>query len=316
MHLSEKTIKGRKYLYAVKSFRLPGGRIKKIAKLIKDKNKFKKNELEDYFNEKEKEIVIASALRNFRTDGIFTESEIAKMEEIKLNYKKLRRKLDKADWRDVLDRFTSNFTFNSNAIEGNSLTLKDVEIVIFEDRIPKGKELREIYETRNSRIVIEEIFGRKIRVSHKNIIKMHSLLMKDIDERIGYKKMPNILIGRITRTTPPEGVEEEMGKLIDFINKNPERMPPLHLAAVSHGRFEKIHPFADGNGRVGRFLINVILVNNGYPPLIIRNTQRNAYLKDLEDYDNGYKTNLERFILEKYKDTYRKFFEVYVKYLH
>jgi Fic family protein len=89
----------------------------------------------------------------------------------------------------------------------------------------------------------------------------------------------------------------------------------LGKAAHLHGRFEKIHPFEDGNGRVGRFLINVALVNGGYAPLIIRKSQRIACLKCLGDYDNGYAANLERFMLEKYKRAFEKFFKVCLKYL-
>ncbi|MFA6320208.1 MAG: Fic family protein, partial [archaeon] len=74
-------------------------------------------------------------------------------------------------------------------------------------------------------------------------------------------------------------------------------------------------PFDDGNGRVGRFLINVLLINEGYAPLIIRKSQRIAYMKALEDFDNGYTKNLERFMLDKYKNTFKNFFQIYAKYL-
>ena len=71
-----------------------------------------------------------------------------------------------------------------------------------------------------------------------------------------------------------------------------------------------------GNGRVGRFLSNIILLENKYPPIVIRKTQRDSYIKCLEDFHRGYTVNLERFFLEKYKKTYRKFFSVYLKYIN
>ena len=141
------------------------------------------------------------------------------------------------------------------------------------------------------------------------------MLMKDIDTRTGYKKIPNVIIGSKLKLVPPEKVYEKMSELIDFYKNNVKNMHPIKLSALFHGRFEQIHPFEDGNGRVGRFLSVLILIRNNYPPLIIRSSQRNSYLKALEDFDNNYVKNLERFFLERDKNTYRNFFEIYVKYI-
>ena len=139
--------------------------------------------------------------------------------------------------------------------------------------------------------------------------------MRDTDTTFGYKKLPNYLLGRNVETTPPERVEEEITKLIDWYKENQKTEPPLKISAVFHGKFEKIHPFEDGNGRVGRILSNAILINQGYPPLIIRKSQRESYLKVLESSDAGAQINLERFFLDKYKKTFRSFFKVYLQYI-
>ncbi len=187
--------------------------------------------------------------------------------------------------------------------------------MIFDRESIQGKSLREIYETRNSRLVVDMILKKKFSITHDDIIRMHRLLMKDMDQRTGYKKIPNIIYRteKEVYTTPPEHVEKEMTELIDWLNKS-ENLHPLERAAILHGRFEKIHPFEDGNGRVGRFLINIILVNSGYPPLIIRKTRRTSYMSALAAADSGHDDKLKRFMLQAFKDTYRKFFEVYVKY--
>ncbi len=316
VYLTYKTINNKRYAYLVKSIRLPNGTPKKISKLIKSKRQLsylikKYNEI---FLTEEKKLHTKYVLENFKSSNIFSKEEMEKIEGIKIDYKHLIRKLNKAQLKDLFDRFTINFTYESNAIEGNSLTLKDVNIVIFENSIPKGKDLREIYETRNSRIVVDKILDKKFDVSHKSILKIYKMLMKDIDVRTGYKKLPNFIIGSRIKTTPPGKVEEEMEKLISWYNSNSGKTHPLELASVFHGRFEKIHPFEDGNGRVGRLLINVILVSNGYPPLIIRKTVRKSYMAALSAFDFGYEDKLKRFLIEKYKETYRKFFEVYVRY--
>ena len=88
----------------------------------------------------------------------------------------------------------------------------------------------------------------------------------------------------------------------------------MELAFKFHAKFEKIHPFCDGNGRTGRFLLNYILMRKGYFPIIIRKTTRNSYIKSLEAADRKKWVVLMRFALKYYKETFRKFFEVYYKY--
>lgn len=313
-YVKEKTISGRKYFYVTKSIRLPDGKAKTLQKLVKDKNASPKA-FAGWFEEEERKAFVDWAAKTYPADSVFSAEQIKTMEEMRFGYRKIRARLSKPQLKDLFDRFTVNFTYESNAIEGNSLTLKDVAIVLFEKVSIKGKDLREIYETRNSRKVVDLILAKKLKVTEKDAIRMHRMLVRDMDIPTGYKTVPNYLLGRDVETTPPEKVAAEMGKLFADYEANKGKLHPVQLAARFHGAFEKIHPFEDGNGRVGRFLLNVLLVNQGYPPLIIRKTQRTAYMNCLNDFDRGYVRNLERFLLEKYKDTYRKFFEVYVKYL-
>ncbi|MDP2672861.1 MAG: hypothetical protein Q8O84_03560, partial [Nanoarchaeota archaeon] len=216
MYIKVKTIKGKKYSYLCKSIRLPDGKIKVMEKRMnKDYNEEKEEKL---FVENEKTLNQEYALKNYKIDNIFTEEQIKSIEEIKINYKYLLKKLPKNSLRDLFNRFTANFTYESNALEGNSLTLKDVSIVMFENLTIKDKDLREIYETRNSRKVVELILNKKFNFNHEDLIKMHKLLVKDMDIATGYKKFPNEIIGSGIRPTPPEKVSEELIKLIDFYN--------------------------------------------------------------------------------------------------
>jgi len=316
MYLINKTINNKKYLYLEKSIRLSNGKTTRISKRVETdtkKNLIKK--YKNYFIEKEKELQYKFAIKNYKSSLPLTKEQIKKLESIKLDYKKIIKSLNKSRLQDLFDRFTINFTYESNAIEGNSLTLKDVSIVIFENQNIKGKSLREIYETRNSRRAIELLLNNKIKINHKDIIKLHSILIKDIDEDKGYKKLPNVIIGSKLQTTLPENVYKEMDKLINWYHKNKNIIYPPEIISEFHGKFSQIHPFPDGNGRVGRILINAILLENKYPPLIIRKTARQAYLKSLEDYDNNYDFNLKNFLLKKLKKTYKNFFEVYYEYV-
>ncbi|MEK6915172.1 MAG: Fic family protein [Nanoarchaeota archaeon] len=307
-----KEINGKEYKYVLKSVRLPDGKVVSLQKIYHNEPK---KELNKIFIEKEKQAYLNFVLKKFGEDYIINKKELEKIEKIRIDYRIIIKKLSKSSVKDLLDRFTANFTFESNALEGNSLTLKDVAIVMFENASIKGKDLREIYETRNSRRVVDLIFKNKFSINHKDIIKIHKMLVKDINIQTSYKKIPNFILGSKVKTALPEKTHEEMDNLIRWYNDNIEKIHPIKLASIFHGKFEQIHPFEDGNGRVGRFLINIILIKNKYPPLIIRKSQRVHYLKSLDDFDNNHKDSLERFILERFKETYSKFFEIYVKYV-
>jgi Fic family protein len=139
--------------------------------------------------------------------------------------------------------------------------------------------------------------------------------MDRIDTRLGYRKVPIVLLGKPnTKLAAPELVHQEMDALIRWYNKSKDTIYPLELALKFHAKFEKIHPFSDGNGRVGRFLLNYILMRKGYFPIIIRKTTRNNYIKALEAADRNRMIVLMRYGLKHYKETFNKFYEVYYKY--
>lgn len=317
-YIRTKLIKGIIRHYLEHSFRLPDGKIKKVSKYLPNYSKKEEGNIiikySPLMKKKEEDILSKFVIQKYNPDSVLTKSEIEKVESMKQGYSKIIHKLTKNQFKDILDRFTVNFTYESNAIEGNSLTLKDVTIIIREGVVSQNKELREVYETVNTRDAVELMFNKKFKINEKDIIELHRILVKGTGVNFRYKKLPNFLLGRNVKTTPPEKVKEEMDKLIEWYNKD-KQTHPLMKATLFHGRFEKIHPFEDGNGRVGRMLINIILMNNGYPPLIIRKTQRVKYFHSLQAFDDNYHGRLERFLLNSCKKTYRTFFEVYIQYI-
>ncbi|HLC60147.1 MAG TPA: Fic family protein [Candidatus Nanoarchaeia archaeon] len=315
--VSAKAIKGKNRYYLEKSIRLLDGRVKKFSVYLKGYSSKKKYSIEIYkklLDAKISKELAQYAAAFYSKSNIFDEEMIKRMEEIKLGYNQITKKITNKQLQDIIDRFTVNFTYESNAIEGNSLTLKDVTLILHEKKAVKVKDLREIYETLNTRKAMELVFSNKLRINREDIIGLHKILVKDTGVSSGYKKLPNFILGRNVKTAKPENVEKEMSDLMDWYHKNKE-MHPLQRASIFHGKFEKIHPFEDGNGRVGRLLINIMLLNHDYPPLIIRKTQRLAYFGCLEAFDKGHPDKLNRFLVEKYKKTYEKFFKVYVQYI-
>ena len=96
-----------------------------------------------------------------------------------MKYREIIKKLNKKQIGDILDRFTVNFTYESNAIEGNSLTLKDVTLILTEKMVPKGKDLREVYETKNTREAHDLLFNNKLKIEINSILKLHEVIVKD-----------------------------------------------------------------------------------------------------------------------------------------
>ncbi|MBI3032010.1 Fic family protein [Candidatus Woesearchaeota archaeon] len=313
--IREKEVKGIKYKYIEKHLRLPDGTTKKISKIIRNNIELKRLD-KSFFINKEKEIFANFAINKYTFHHPLSREEIIKIESMRVDYKNIMNQLKKKNaLKDLLDRFTVNFTYETNALEGNSLTLKDVAIVLFENATIVGKDLREIYETRNARIIVDLFMQKRIKIDHKGIIKIHSILMREIDKERGYKTLPNYILGSNLKTSLPENVYKDMNDLLVWYHKNEHKIYPLELAVLFHGKFLKIHPFKDGNGRVARFLLNAMLTNKGYSPLIIRKSQRVSYLKCLHTADLDNTTPLMRFIIEKFKKTYRNFFEVYATYV-
>src|SRR3989344_6377689 len=159
--ISKKIINGKERYYLEESIRLPKGKVKKYSIYLRDYNPGKRYSLEDYkikLKERINEHLKENALRHYKKDYLFDEDLIKRLEETKLAWKEIKNKLTKNQLKDIVDRFTINFTYESNALEGNSLTLKDVTIVLKEKKALKNKDLREIYETLNTREAMELIF--------------------------------------------------------------------------------------------------------------------------------------------------------------
>ncbi len=310
---AKKRVKGHTYLYAERSFRLPSGKVAKAAKLIKEAKDAENETVQRALDEQEVAAHQKEALARYRRDAVLTEEKLRKLERYRVEYKRIKRRLSPVQRRDLIDRFSINFTYESNALEGNSLTLKDVTLILTEERLPSNKELREVYETRNTRAANDLLFANKVKLTIPSIRKLHRIVVEGTGVATGFKRAPNFLVMRDVQTARPERVQEELHELLRWLEESEEH--PLKKAADFHARFERIHPFEDGNGRVGRILLNAILLKEGYPPLIIRKSARIAYLSALEAHDKGYQAKLHRFLLAKLEQSFEKFFQVYIEYL-
>ncbi|MCF6806958.1 Fic family protein [Thiotrichales bacterium 19S9-12] len=208
------------------------------------------------------------------------------------------RPLSKELVDNLYDNLILNWTYHSNAIEGNTLTLKETKVAL-EGITVGGKTLREHFEAINHKdaiLYLEEIIKDKEPLCEWTIKSIHQLILKSIDDaNAGKYRTINVRIMGANHI-PPEHYQlnELMAQLIkDY--ESWQDLHPIEQAARMHGEFVKIHPFVDGNGRTSRLLMNLILMQNGYPAAILPVEKRLEYYNalDIAHTQNNYEPFIE-----------------------
>ena len=222
---------------------------------------------------------------------------LTEIESSKLHFTSAFRKLPTETQQEIWKNFIIEFSFNTASIEGNTITLKQARDLLEEGKTPKDKTLREIHDLQNSEKVFFGLLRDEKQLSHDLIIQIHSGLMDNIDKRTGYRNDDVRVIKASFKSTPAPYVKADMDILLRWYREHETKLHPIALAALFHHKFEKIHPFMDGNGRTGRMLLNHILLAREYPPVIIHRKFRTEYLDALQKAD---KSPLTKFSVEEY----------------
>lgn len=198
------------------------------------------------------------------------------------------RPLSSAIVKNLHEDLILRWTYHSNAIEGNTLTLLETKVVL-EGITVGGKALREHFEAINHRdaiLYVEDIIKKQEPFSEWQIRNIHQLILKNIDdENAGRYRQQNVLISGAT-TNPPDHtlLNDKMAQFIDWYNQEADTLHPIERAAKVHADFVGIHPFIDGNGRTSRLLMNLELMKAGYPPSVITVENRLAYYEALDQW--------------------------------
>ncbi len=221
--------------------------------------------------------------------------------------------LNKGILTKLENNLRTNFIYNSNAIEGNTLTLRETDIILEHEVTIKGKSLKEHEEVKGQEYAInflKEIIKAQEPLSLRLIREFHALVLNnDIENREKFKQSNNEILGADFETTPYYLVEEKLTELIDKFNNSDEDI--ITKVSCFHADFEKIHPFIDGNGRTGRLFLNLELMKNGYPITIIRNEDREEYYNVLEAAQTNSDYSL---IINFMKQSRENTFWIYYKY--
>lgn len=221
-----------------------------------------------------------------KEDKYMGREDLEKVEACRLHWQKKFSELDNLTKQETLKNFIIEYAFNTTSIEGNTITLKEAESLLMENKTPKNKTLREIYDVQNTEKVFFQLFGDLNKeIDHKFTCEIHDSLLENIDIRKGYRTEEIKVFKARFKSTPAEYVRADMELLLKWYRKNKDRLHPFVLAAIFHHKLEKIHPFMDGNGRTGRMLMNYILLSKGYPPIIIRKRNRAGYIAQLSSAD-------------------------------
>jgi Fic family protein len=289
--------KGKRYYYRVKS-------VKVENKVGKERIYLGVNLNKEELKNKEKE---ADAKLNI-FDTILAEEEIKFLEKLKRDFSKEPRE----NYENRYETFCSLFTYDSTGIEGNTLTLSETSFLLFEGIVPKDKSMREIYEVLNHKKALDYILNYKSDISKEFVLKIHHLVVSNtlkehLVSQLGKYRTVQVYVGESVPPNPSE-VPKKMASLLKWYSTNKKKIHPLVLASYFHTEFEKIHPFVDGNGRVGRLLMNFILHKNKYPMINIPKARRFKYYEVLQEAQ--YKGNLKafvRFIIRILKEAKLKF---------
>ena len=209
---------------------------------------------------------------------------------------------------DIRDQFILKLTYHSNSIEGSTLTEPDTAAILFDNAALPNKSLTEQLEAKNHQTALNYLFdhiAKKEKIDENLVLKLHGILMNGIRSDAGVYRNHAV---RITGVNLPTANYMSVSKLIPevMIRAAKKTDDIAALSASIHSRFEQIHPFSDGNGRVGRLLISAMLLGENFTPAIIRQEQKQLYYTYLyKSQTKDDHSQLENFLCEAVMDGFK-----------
>lgn len=243
------------------------------------------------------------------------------LNRIEKKYKTIqaKRPLSKTIVKKLKEQLALELTYNSNAIEGNKLTLKETYLVINDGITVKGKSLKDHLEAKNHDQAIHFLYDlveykKRQTISEQLIRTLQQVIIKDIEVDEAGKYRTGMVMITGSKHKPPQASEipHLMHKFLSWVKTNWNKLHPVVLAAQAHHKLVHIHPFTDGNGRTARLLMNMILIQHGYPMVIILKNERKKYYSALEKADKGHTNEIEKLIAQAVERS----LNIYIQAIH
>ncbi|MCX6667941.1 MAG: Fic family protein [Euryarchaeota archaeon] len=291
--ISKKNIEGNTYYYLEHSYREAGKVNKKVKYLGK---KIPKN-----IDQLKKELL----------NEVFQDLWFNKFDKIKDSFIKEKKSIPKSVEKKELENFAIRFTYNTNKIEGSTLTLRETALLLEKGITPTRRPIEDVKETEKHQKVFYEMLSYNKEIALSTILQWHKELFEETkkDEAGKIRSHPVEISG--SKYKPPYPIELDLllAEFFDWYKKNRNKLHPVYLAALVHLKFVTIHPFGDGNGRLSRLFMNYVLNRHGYPMIIVDYTDRNSYYNALE------RSQLNKDELVFTKWLFKRYIKEFKKYL-
>ncbi|MBI5066262.1 Fic family protein [Candidatus Woesearchaeota archaeon] len=241
---------------------------------------------------------------------LFKEKWYSLLDRIKKNFSGEYDKIPETAKQKYLESFIIKFTYNTNRIEGSTLTLRDTANLLKEGISPQNKPVKDVKEAESHKKLFYITLEHKKDLNLTVVLYWHKVLLQDADKEIAGKiRDHQVAIAGTTVQLPyPAELNVLLEEFFKWYNQAKNKLHPVELAALVHLKFVSIHPFTDGNGRISRILMNFILNKNKFPMLDISYSNRSAYYRALErSQKTGKEYIFVQYLIKRYFKEYKKY---------
>lgn len=279
-YITRQRIKGQDYYYLVENIQMEATRRQQVRRYVGNQlpTAEESRKLIRVF-----ESEMAAERKRILGHSYIPDSDVREIDRITDRFWKKYTELNPTEKEQFDEQFMTAFVFNTNSIEGSTLTPKEVELLLTEDISP-NKSFEDAMQAKAVQRALEHIKNYSGELTEELVLAVHEICFRETKSHIAgkYKSKNNSIRASQFEPTPVQYVLTDMKNFFSEYNEKKKELHPLELAAWVHWRIVRIHPFQDGNGRTARLLMNFILKKNNYPMIDIKTKEKNTYFRALE----------------------------------